>query len=329
MVISNFDKAEERYVNVNVNGIVVSGLKATVKIEKTTKPEPNKLDLVVYNLSEETRSKLQELAPKNGVEAGIPVQIEVGYVVGSLNEFTKNTYDSGSISSQDTSVTKDTDKVWYGDLRTVISYYDAPNWITRLTAGDGEKAAQVSKMNQTFGPNTPVDVVLRAIINKLNESLNDQSQISQANINKIISQVKMQGGGKLISSSVVLSGSAYKLLQDWSKSTDLEFSFQDGQIQLLNRRKALADTALEIVTASGEENSTDNLQTGVIGSVEVDDKGNVKFNHIIKPGFRPGRLIKLYSQRAEGFFKITKLNYSFDTFNKGDWKVTVEGERFG
>jgi Spy/CpxP family protein refolding chaperone len=49
------------------------------RVEKTHKPEPNKGELKIWNLSREQRAQIEEMRPKKGRTTGIPVLIEGGY----------------------------------------------------------------------------------------------------------------------------------------------------------------------------------------------------------------------------------------------------------
>lgn len=298
--MSTNNLAFKRKTKLNIAGYEMQDLRCSFNIQKTLKKDPNSCDITIYNLAPKTRSALEELQPKLNQTAGIPVKLEAGY---------EDENDSLAM-------------LWYGDLRTVLSIQQRPDWTTVLTSGDGEKAIQVSKINQTFPANTPVDIVIRTIVNVMRKSLGTSPGVpTQAQVNALISSVKLQGGGRIFTSGLTLSGSTSKVLQDFCKSCGMEFSIQDGNLQLLNKGGTTLDTALQVIGGS--------LGDGVIGIPEVDHLGNVKFRHLIKNGFSCGRLVNLITQRVQGFYRITKLNYVGDTWDVNSWYVDVEAERFG
>lgn len=293
------DLAFNRQIKINVSGLEMSGLRCSVNIAKNLKKDPNSCDIIIYNLSPETRNKLTQLAPKNDEDEGIPVRIEVGYK------------DQKEGLSQ----------IWFGDLRTVISSHEIPDWKTILTSGDGEKASQISKMSQVFGANTPIDVVIKALVNELRKSLGSQNLPNDVQVQNLIRSVKMQGGGNLLAGTTVLTGSTVNLLDSYCKSCGLEFSIQDGNLQILEKEKPTQDLAIQIVGGSAG--------SGVIGIPSVDAKGIIKFRHLILPGFKPGRKINITTEAVTGFYRITKLVYVADTWEKEQFYVDIEAERIG
>src|SRR5690606_21032502 len=145
--------------SVTINTIKLAGHRCVFRVEKTLKPEPNTCELSVWNLNEDQRSELEELRPKDKqAKRGIPCQIEVGY------------QDELSL-------------IWLGDLRTVESLRDGPDWVTVLTSGDGEKAWANARVNISYGPKTSVDTVLRGLVRALG--------VGEGNVSKVVSQLKL------------------------------------------------------------------------------------------------------------------------------------------
>lgn len=282
--------AFERVIKVTLGDKDIENLRVDFNIQKSLKKEPNTGSITIYNLSPETRSHFQELAPKNDKQPGIPLRILVGY---------KDQKDS-------------LDQIFLGDLRTVISKLEPPDWITVMTGGDGEKALQTAKLNTAMSKNTPLQTVINLIAKSFNVGLN------AAQIDSIARTAKFTAGGKAFANGFVANGPAVYALGSICKSCNLEFSMQDNSLQLLNKGKPLPGIALPVSS-----------QTGMIGYPEVDNKGVIKFQHIIKPGFRCGGAVQVTSLNANvsGFYRITKLNYQGSTYDITQWTINVEGER--
>lgn len=291
--------AFKRAIRIDIADKSVKDLRVNFNITKNLKKDPNTCDITIYNLGPDTRSFLEQLKPKLNTDAGIPVRIYAGYE-GEAEGLAQ---------------------LWFGDLRTALSIQTRPEWITVLTSGDGEKASQIAKISQSFGANTPIDLIIKALIKSLRTSLGAENVPNDIQTQNLINSIKLQGGGKILSSGLVLSGNTANILNDYCKSCGLEYSIQDGQLQILNKGAAINDTALQVIGGSDGD--------GIIGIPEVDELGNVKFRHIIKSGFHCGRLINLITERVKGFYKITKLNYSGDTYEANTWFVDVEASRFG
>jgi hypothetical protein len=268
------------------------------EITKSIKSEPNKCKLTIYNLSEEQRAAIEELvpvAPTGNIEdkkkarvaarkqalRGVPVKIEAGY--GGDNSL-----------------------LWIGDLRTAKSEYNAPDWVTELESGDGEKVWQNARVNVSFGPSTPLDDVFTALVREL--------KIGEGNLAKIKKAMRIDK--KIIPQGTVLSGPVATILTDWCRSADLEWSIQDGAIQFLDRGKALAERAIYVSSDSG-----------MIKSPTVDVDGILTVEMLMVPDIRPGRLIVVESRRIKGNFKCETIVWNGDS-SGNEWSVKISARRY-
>lgn len=286
-----------RAVDVTVNTTRFTQLDCAFKIEKSLKSEPNTCELRIYNLNAEHRSALEQLNPPTKAGSalakkkekthkatrGIPVKIEAGY--------------EGNLSL-----------LWLGDLRSAKSLHDGSDWITVLESGDGEKAWQNARMNVSYGPKTPVDTVIRAMVRALG--------VGEGNLSQIVHKIQVAGAGKILPHGTVISGRVARELTDWCRSCDLEWSIQDGALQIIDRGKALAGRAIKL--------SSD---TGLVGSPTVDIDGILTCKMKMIPDVRPGTLIVMNAERLKGAYRIQKASWSGDT-SGGDWDITVEAQRY-
>lgn len=287
----------ERAVDITVGTTRFRSLDAAFKIEKSLKSEPNTCELHVFNLNAEHRKALEELNPptkagsslasakekQHRATRGIPCKIEAGY--------------EGATSL-----------LWLGDLRSAHSVHDGSDWITVLESGDGEKAWQNARMNVSYGPKTPVDTVIRAMVRALG--------VGEGNLSQVVQRIKVQGVGKILPHGTVISGRVSQELTDWCRSCDLEWSIQDGAIQILDRGKALATRALKL-----------SAKTGLIGSPTVDIDGVLSAKMFMVPDVRPGSLVVIDALRVKGNYRIEKAVWSGDT-SGGDWTIDISAKRY-
>jgi hypothetical protein len=111
-------------------GEVSTILKAVFKVTKTTKKEPNKAEVAIFNLKKENRIALQERKQ--------PTTIEAGYL--------------DNIS-----------QIFSGDLEFGENKKDGRHWITTLQAGDGSQKYKTSRINTSLkGPAQVGDVLKTA-----------------------------------------------------------------------------------------------------------------------------------------------------------------------
>jgi len=273
----------DRRIRVTVDTIEFTGLDAAFRIEKTLKPQPNTCELTIWNLNEEHQGQLEQLRPKEKQAIkGIPCRIEAGYVSG-------------------------TSLLWLGDLRTVQTTREGPDWVTVLTSGDGEKAWKNARMHIGYGPKTSLDTALRAIVRALG--------VGAGNLSKVVSKLKIAGASHY-PSGAVLSGSASRQLADFARSADLEVSVQDGALQFLDKGKALSTTAVRLAP-----------ETGLIGSPTVNNEGVLSAQCLIIPDIRVGGLITIDAARVKGTYRIEKATWNGDMSGQ-DWSIDLEAKRY-
>lgn len=285
-----FDDIFSREIEIIVNDVDMTDVYCEFTIEKSLDIKPNTLDLQIYNLNSDTRSKLQQL---NDLESssGVPVVINVGYKKSGI------------------------DQIWKGNLRKCTSDYDYPNWVTSLSSGDSERATQLANINQSWGYNTPVKTVINALVKSINEVIGAE-KLSNVDAQKLIDGATLNGGGTTLSSSLTLSGNSVKQLELFAKSCGLEFSIQDNAIQILNVRGNLISNVALVSPF-----------TGMIGRPDSDEKNNIKLKHLIIPGFKCGGLISVDSKSVSGLYRIEKLKYNGSSMDPQKWTIDIEASQ--
>jgi hypothetical protein len=268
---------------ITIDTIQVTELDMSFRCKKTIKPDPNTCELTVYNLNAVNRAHLEELRPKKDALVGIPVKIEAGYA------------DAQSL-------------IWLGDLRTVETKPDGSTWVTELSSGDGEKACKKARVSQSFGPATSPDTVLRALAHAMGIGVGNLEFFAQKQLfDSLARQITSQG--------LVISGSAAKHLTRWAKSSNLEWSIQDGALQFTDRGKPLPGKILLL-----------NSETGLIGTPTVDNEGLLTVTMLMIPDVLPGSLLVLDSERIKGNYRIREAEYEGDTSGQ-PWYITAVCER--
>jgi hypothetical protein len=273
-----------RTCEVTIDTIQLNGHRVSFNIQKDLKPKPNKCAISVWNLSPDQQAQLEQLRPKAKTDTkGIPCKLEAGYQ-------------------------GDNALLWLGDLRTVDSVLTGSEWVTTAASGDGEKAHQSAKLNLSYGPKTPIETVLRALVRAMG--------VGEGNVAKVASDLKLKGAGSLLTHGHTMSGSAARQLDDWTRSADLEWSIQDGAIQFIERGKALAAQALVVL-----------LDMGMIGSPTVDQEGLLTVKVLASADVRLGGIIVVDARRIKGNYRVQKATWVGDNFG-GEWSVELEAKRY-
>lgn len=283
---------DERSSSVVIGAFDVSNLRVSFNVEKLLASKPNVASVTVYNLDRERRQSLEDLAA--GFQVGtvkispkpVPVRIEAGYRDAGISQ------------------------IFLGQLRTVVSSREGSDYLTTVTSGDGEREIQTGFVSESVGPGAPVDTAIRAMTRALGVPNAD------AEARKIATLVKARGKATMFSQGVTLTGNAAQWLTDFCRSADLEWSIQDGQLQILDRGKALRDEVYQLSASSG-----------LIGSPSVDQEGVCTFEARMLPDMRPGRVVVLDSEFVRGNYKIQKSNWIGDTHG-AEWKVACEAVRY-
>jgi hypothetical protein len=288
----------DRVWSVTVSTLDVSDFHVHFRIEKTTKPEPNKALVEIWNLSEDHRGALGEIVPgkrvakkkkKKGqvspnLTGKIPVRIDAGY------------RDDGP------------QQVFLGDLRTCDSEWSAPDWVTAITSGDGERAYRTARINQAFGAGVPAGTALKGLVTALG--------LGPGNVAQVAAGLKLGGTATLLARGAVFSGPVVRHLTDLCRSANLEWSVQDGVVQFVNLGQALAGKAVVLSAA-----------TGLIGSPNVDGDGVLKAECLMIPGLACGRLVIVDSKMVQGQFRVEKIVTEGDSHGK-TWGHTIEAKRY-
>ena len=273
----------DRRVDVTVDNIRFQNLDCAFHVKKTLKPQPNTCELTIFNLSEEHIAQLENLRPKEPqATKGIGCRIEAGYVDA-------------------------TSQLWLGDLRTVLTTREGSDWVTRLESGDGEKAWKNARLHVSYGPGTPIETSLRAMVRSLG--------LGEGNLSKFVGQLK-QNGTAIWPAGKSFAGPVSRQLTAFAASAGLEVSIQDGALQFLDRGKALAGTAVRLAP-----------ETGLIGSPTVDNDGVLEAKCLMIPDIRCGGLVTIDARRVKGTYRIEEAEWAGDTAGD-EWSITIRGKRY-
>lgn len=218
-----------------VGDLDVSSLDIRFEVKKTLKAEPNTCEIKIYNLSEESRKKLE--TPKGGKLA---VRLDAGY--------------EGS-----------TAQIYLGEVRAAKSVGDSPDIVTEISTGDGEKAAQKVRLTRPVGPGAKAgDVLLdlAAALQKAGVGIGNTSAVAAALASKGFAEIHGKNGS-------LLHGRVVDQITDLCRSCGLEWSIQDGNLQFLDRGFALKGKAIQLDTSSGLIDAPTVDSNGVLEAVSL------------------------------------------------------------
>ena len=275
------------------NGLKVDGLDIDFSIEKSLKAtEANKCELSVFNMTESHRQAL-------GGAKALTVRLEAGYQGATQLLYLGNVRSAFS------------ERVGTGmaDFVTKISSEDTKARLTAVGKSQklvpGQAAVQIP-----LGPRTTVEAAIQALAAALGKNANGkavQAKVDTSNLGDV--------GSLTINGSAVL-GDAWQRLTDICRSAGLEWSVQDGVVQLLNVGKALSTTDAVYISPD----------TGLVESPSVDSQGYVQAKTLLIKGIAPGALVKFIGPGdpsglapclfVQGGYRVDKCRYDGSTYKK-------------
>lgn len=270
-----------RVVFLQAGTVALSGLRIAFTVERSTKQEPNPATVQVYNLAEDTRTKLSR-------EKGAALALSAGYQGTAALLFS-------------------------GDIRLVSHAKQGPDWVTTATCGDGARAYRNSFASASFGQGTPVETVVRALASALG--------VGPGNVDAVLAQGGFRRGLSQYSGGYTVHGPAQEELSRVLAALGLEWSIQDGQLQLLRPAQVLPGQAVLV------SSRTRNL----IGSPEYasPDKQRgpptLKARMLLNSAVKPGVLVQVESTQVNGLFKVEKCVHAGDTHGP-EWITEIEGK---
>lgn len=262
--------------NGHAGALDVSALRIAFKVTRTLKWEPNTAEFKIWNLSPDSRLFLE--TPKKLV-----AQLDAGYESG-------------------------TSQIYLGEVRAAETATEGPDLVTTISTGDGLKEIQKARINVSFGPKTPADVVLRAIAKTLG--------INDGNIDHAVSVLQSKGVGAFFSAGGVMTGQTRSELTAFCRSAGLEWSIQNGKLQILDLNKALEGKAIEMSSS-----------TGLVGSPSVDSKGIASAVCLMIPEMRPGVLVNFNAKHLKGGYRVIHCEYVGDTHGQ-EWQIHFHAKKY-
>lgn len=198
-------------------------------------------------------------------------------------------------------------QIFLGEIRSAHSKREGAEIVTEISTGDSAAEMQKARIHMSIGPKVPTSVVLEAIVQSLGAGMGNTRQAA----GRLAS-----AGSALFGPGSALSGSSAQILTDICRSADLEWSIQDGVVQILDRGRAMSEKAVFLSS-----------ETGLVGSPSVDHKGVVSAVALIQPDLRPGRKIEFKSISFNGGYRIEECEYTGDTAGT-DWYVKLSCKKY-
>ncbi|MBW2672063.1 MAG: hypothetical protein JRD89_01440 [Deltaproteobacteria bacterium] len=269
----------DRRAQINIGGADFSNLDMVFSVEKDLAGEANSAQFDIYNLNPAHRNQVKELASN---DEKIPVIFKAGYA-GNLGQ------------------------LFTGELSEGFSRQDGPEWVTTIRSSDGAKAGGTGRINKTFSAQATVEAVLKDLAKAVDVGIGNAAEA--------VKSALMGGKVSNFTTGVTLSGGGLAHLDHILKSCGLEYSIQDGELQIVPLDEALDSQA--VVLSAG---------SGLLGVPEIGSDGIVKARALLIPELMPGRKVQIDSEHGvSGLFRVERSVFSGDTAGD-DWTVAIEAK---
>lgn len=261
------------------NGIIITDLRIEARIEMNSDSKPNVAKVTIFNCNASTR-KFLESKP-------LIVRVDAGYD-GVLHNF------------------------FVGDLRYGISRLRGTNWETKLELADGDRATRFGSIQRSYAPGTTLKQVLVDITKSMGTVLPGTGGILAS------SKELIQQFNAALPAGYTASGASSDELTRLLAPFNLNWSFQNGKLQILGDAEVDAVEPVVISEATGMEESPD------FGAPEHSKKPpHLTVKSRLDARMVPGREVQVKSRDVNKRFKLTKVVHEFDTHSK-KWSSKME-----
>ncbi len=272
-----------RQVVLQVGDLQVRNLRIAFSVVRSTKEEPNTATISIYNMKEETRARLAK-------EPGLQVYLSAGYESGGGLLFAGQTRKGG-----------------------VGSVKQGPDWVTKLECGDGAGAYSTANASVSLAKGSSAKDVVLALVKAL--------KVEPGNVEAALAKGNFRQGLTSYPSGYAFRGKASVGLSQVLASLGLQWSVQDGKLQVLRPAETTEGQALLLSPSSG-----------LIGSPEYatpDKKGGaptLRARSLLRAELRPGLRVVIRSREIDGAFKCLKVTHAGDTHGTGDGSWSSDGD---
>lgn len=209
--------------------------------------------------------------------------------------------------------------LFLGDLRYASNEHEGTEWKTKIQLADGGRAFANAKVSKAYTKGTPVETIVRDLAKAFGVPLTPLAALSN--------ELKAR-----IPSGEVLQGSVADELTRLLDPFDIEWSFQQGRLQILKSRQVLSGSVRLISEDSGMIGAPEMTPPKIIappkniGHSTGRAKPRVpkcKIKHELYPEVSPGEKIKVRSRSLDGTFRVECVKHKGDFFG-GDWITEIE-----
>jgi hypothetical protein len=273
------------------------GLDIAFKIESSSKAEPNKAEIQIWNLNPDHRSDLQKrfgAQIQKGGHKSVPVELHAGYK-------------------------DDRGVIFRGDLRNLITERDGDDFVTKVSGTDGGVSYNRAHVSRSFAPGTRVYDVASHIAGAMGVGLGNLSDFS--------SSISIHNLGTTYPEGISISGPAERAMSTLMRSCRLSWSVQKGVLQICNLGKPIDREVYRLSSDTGMIGipvpEVDAIATAAPAAGGKESKaGLLKVRTLLLHQLYPKAIVQLDSADFKGGYQITQVDHAGDSAQV-DWYTDV------
>lgn len=204
-----------------------------------------------------------------------------------------------------------TSLIFSGISRYIDHTHSGGDWVTKIQCGDGERAYRYAHVAESFRPGTRVADVFAKVASAMEI---DATEAISA-VRSMVPEQFAQGYSAF--------GKASTEVDRLLVARGLEWSIQDGRLQVLRKGAAAGGTVVLLSPTTGLVGSPSH------GTPEHSSKTGkkkapvLKAKALLQPAIRAGGTIQIESATIRGNYRVQVLTHSGDTHG-GDWYSDVD-----
>lgn len=194
-------------------------------------------------------------------------------------------------------------QVFSGQVTEVRHQKTGPGWTTTVVAGDGRSAWR-QYVSRSWTSGTPYKDLVQELAGQMGLAVSDSAlQL-------------VQGGSR---GPVAMSGFAHREMDLLMASLGLQWSIQDGALQVVKPTGGTVQPAIVLGPRTGLVGSPEVLESkktrvkGSDGVFRTVTRPTIKAISLLNPGYAPGRQVLLQSDQHRGHFRVDRVDHRGDT----------------
>ncbi|MES2384538.1 MAG: hypothetical protein V4593_08310 [Pseudomonadota bacterium] len=276
---------------------------------------PNNANVLIYNLSADTRAHLEELSGGFGQGSGKLPRHKLSSVVKKKPTKTKAGVAFAPANADGVPVRIEAGygahigQIFFGVLRKVSSWKQGTDWITQISGGDAEHSITTAKISQTFVKGTPITSVVRALVTTLG--------VGKGGLDTTLNALEVTGlltAGRTLSKALTMHGDSATELEQLMRSCGFEWHISDGAFYAGPSGTPTFPGEGPLLTP----------ETGLLDTPQIDKNGKLVGRALLNADLLPGRVFRVESSRVTGNFLCSKTQHKGSSEGPS-WEVEFVG----